>query len=135
MTIIRTSVACALALSLSTTAFAGGLRESAEQAAAEGSQTQQMSPMRSGKTLVYSGSAVFATGMATALYGFMRTDNGEYAQFGEASSRNKPLGAAGIAAAFAGGTMMFLGSRGSRFMPSSVAMSENGVSVGKIVSW
>jgi hypothetical protein len=136
MTIIRTSVACALALSLSTTAFAGGLRESAEQAAAEGSQTQQMSPpMRSGKTLVYSGSAVFATGMATALYGFMRTDNGEYAQFGEATSRNKPLGAAGIAAAFAGGTMMFLGSRGSRFMPSSVAMSGNGVTVGKMVSW
>ena len=32
---IRTSVACALALSLSTTAFAGGLRESAEQAEAD----------------------------------------------------------------------------------------------------
>ena len=135
MTIIRTSVACALALSLSTTAFAGGLRESAEQAAAEGAQTQQMAPMPSGKTLVYTGSAVFAAGMATALYGFMRAGNGEYTQFGEATSRNKPLGAAGIAAAFTGGTMMFLGSRGSRFLPSSVASRRTASSVGKMVSW
>ena len=58
------------------------------------------------------GAAVFAAGMATALYGFMRAGNGEYTQFGEATSRNKQLGAAGIAAAFTGGTMMFLGSRG-----------------------
>jgi hypothetical protein len=135
MTIIRTSVACALALSLSTTAFAGGLRESAEQAAAEGAQTQQMAPMPSGKTLVYTGSAVFAAGMATALYGFMRAGNGEYTQFGEATSRNKQLGAAGIAAAFTGGTMMFLGSRGSRFLPSTVSISQDGASVGKMVSW
>ncbi len=135
MTIIRTAVAFALALSLSTAAFAGGLRESAEQAAAEGAQTQQMVPMPSGKTLVYTGGAVFATGMATALYGFMRAGNGEYTQFGEATSRNKSLGAAGIAAAFAGGTMMFLGSRGSRFMPSSVGVSQTGVSVEKMVSW
>ena len=135
MTIIRTAVACALALSLSTTAFAGGLRESAEQAAAEGAQTQQMAPMPAGKTLVYTGSAVFAAGMATALYGFMRAGNGEYTQFGEATSRNKPLGAAGIAAAFTGGTMMFLGSRGSRFLPSSVSVSQDGASVRKMVSW
>jgi len=135
MKIIRTSITCALALSLSTTAFAGGLRESVEQAAADGAQTQQMAPMPSRKPLVYTGSAVFAAGMATALYGFMRAGNGEYTQFGEATSRNKALGAAGIAAAFTGGTMMFLGSRGSRFLPSSVSVSENGASVGKRVSW
>ena len=132
---IRTAVACALALCLSTSAFAGGLRESAEQAAAEGAQTQQMAPRPSGKTLVYSGTAVFAAGMATALFGFMRADNGEYTQFGEATSRNKQLGAAGIAAAFTGGTMMFVGSRGSRFLPTSLSVSQDGASVGKMVSW
>ena len=73
--------------------------------------------------------------MATALYGFIRAGNGAYAQFGEATSRNKPLGVAGIAAAFAGGTMMFLGSRGPRFAPSNVAVTENGVAVEKMVSW
>lgn len=135
MKIIRTSLACALALSLSTSAFGGSLRESAEQAAAEGAQTQQLTPMPPGKTLVYTGGAVFAAGMATALYGFMRAGNGEYTQFGEATSRNKPLGAAGIAAAFTGGAMMFLGSRGSRFLPSSVSVSQDGASVGKMVSW
>lgn len=135
MTIIRTSVACVLALSLSTTAFAGGLRASAEQAAADAAQTQQLTPMPSGKMLVYTGGAVFTAGMATALYGFMRAGNGEFTQFGEATSRNKPLGAAGIAAAFAGGAMMFLGSRGSRYLPSSVGVAHNSVSVGKSVSW
>jgi hypothetical protein len=73
--------------------------------------------------------------MATALYGFMRSGNGPYATFGEATSRNKPLGASGIAAAFAGGTMMFLGSRGSRFSPSSVAVSGTGLAVEKMVTW
>jgi hypothetical protein len=135
MTIIRTSVACVLALSLSTTAFAGGLRASAEQAAADAALTQQLTPMPSGNALVYTGGAVFAAGMVTALYGFMRAGNGEYTQFGEATSRNKGLGAAGIAAAFTGGTMMFLGSRGSRFLPSSVSVSQSGASVGKRVSW
>ena len=62
-------------------------------------------------------------------------DNGEYTQFGEATSRNKQLGAAGIAAAFAGGTMMFVGSHGSRFLPTSLSVSQNGASVGKMVSW
>ena len=135
MKIIRTTVACALALSVSTSAFAGGLRDSAEQAASEAAQTQKLTPMPSGKALVYTGAVVFAAGMATALYGFMRAGNGEYTQFGEATSRNKPLGAAGISAAFAGGTMMFLGSRGSRYLPSSVGVSQDGVSVGKMVSW
>jgi hypothetical protein len=92
-------------------------------------------PAPAGKALVYSGAAVFAGGMATALFGFIRSGNGEFARFGEATSRNKPLGAAGLAAAFAGGTMMFLGSRAGRFAPSAVTVSSSGLAVEKMVTW
>lgn len=135
MKTVRTSVACALALSLATSAFAGDLRASIAQAAAQAAPTAESAPAPSGKALVYTGGAVFAAGMATALYGFIRVGNGPYSRFGEATSRNKPLGAAGIAAAFAGGTMMFLGSRGARFSPSKVAVNASGVSAEKTLSW
>jgi hypothetical protein len=134
MNIVRTSIVCALALSLATSAFAGDLRASVAQAAAEAAQTTQSVGSPSGKTLVYAGGAVFAAGMATALYGFMRAGNGAFSNFGEATSRNKPLGAAGIAAAFAGGTMMFLGTHASRYSPS-LAISRSGLSVEKMVTW
>jgi hypothetical protein len=138
MKIVRTSVICALALSLGTSAFAGDLSASVAQAAAEAAQTTQAAQAiraPSGKALVYAGGAVFAASMATALYGFIRVGNGPYSTFGEATSRNKPLGAAGIAGAFAGGTMMYLGSRGSRFSPSTVTVSGSGLTVQKMVSW
>jgi hypothetical protein len=124
MNITRTIVACALALSIASSAFA---------------QTAPAPPAEikppSGKALIYSGAAVFSAGMGMALYGFIRAGNGEFSTFGEATSRNKPLGAAGIAAAFAGGTMMFLGSRLGRYAPSSVAVSREGLAVEKMVSW
>jgi hypothetical protein len=134
MKMLRTIVTCVLALSLATAATAGDLRDSAAQAATAAAQTAQPSKAPSRKALVYTGGALFAAGMTTALYGFMSSGNGDYAQFGEATSRNKALGAAGLAAAFAGGTIMFLGSR-SRFAPSSVAVNGAGLSVEKMVSW
>ena len=88
----------------------------------------------SSKPLVYTGATVFTAGMATALYGFIRVGNGEYSTFGEATSRNKQLGAAGLAVAFAGGTMMFLGSRASRYAPS-VTRLPGGFAVEKAISW
>jgi hypothetical protein len=95
----------------------------------------QSLPSPAGKTLIYSGAAVFAGGVATALYGFIRVGNGEFSTFGEATSRNKPLGAAGIAAAFAGGTMMFLGSRAQRYAPSAVSLDRKGIAVEKTITW
>jgi hypothetical protein len=125
MRIIRTIVAGALALSVASAAFAQQLP--APQAPA--------TPAPVGKTLVYSGAAIFAGGMGLALYGFIRAGNGEFSRFGEATSRNKQLGAAGIAAAFAGGTMMFIGSRVSRYAPSAVTVSRSGLAVEKQVTW
>jgi len=73
--------------------------------------------------------------MATALYGFIRAGNGEFSTFGEATSRNKKLGAAGLAAAFGGGTMMFLGTRAQRYAPSAVTVSRSGLAVEKMLTW
>jgi hypothetical protein len=123
MKIVRTFVACVIALSLTAPAFA-------QQPAAPAPGLNAPS----GKALIYSGAAVFAAGMGTALYGFIRVGNGEFSTFGEATSRNKPLGAAGIAAAFAGGTMMFLGSRVQRYAPS-ITVSRSGLAVEKMVTW
>jgi hypothetical protein len=130
MRITRTIVAFAAALALAAPSFAQAAPAPAPAAPAPPTATRP-----SGKALVYSGAAVFAGGMATALYGFIRAGNGEFAQFGEATSRNKPLGAAGIAAAFAGGTMMFLGSRVGRYAPSAVTVSRSGIAVEKQLTW
>ena len=126
MIITRTFVALLAALSIAAPTFAQSGTLPMSQPAA---------PTPSGRALVYSGAALFAGGMGTALYGFIRAGNGEFAQFGEATARNKKLGAAGIAAAFAGGTMMFLGSRAGRFAPSAVAISSEGLAVEKHITW
>jgi hypothetical protein len=126
MKTIRTLVALIVALSIAAPALAQSTPAPAPQTSV---------PAPSGKALIYSGAAVFAGGMATALYGFIRAGNGEFSQFGEATSRNKQLGAAGIAAAFAGGTMMFLGSRVGRYAPSAVTVSRSGLAVEKQLTW
>jgi hypothetical protein len=134
MAIARTVVALTLVFALA----APGLAQTAAPAA----QTPQPSPTSSqsmpapsGRALVYGGAALFGAGMSTALYGFIRVGNGPYSTFGEASSRNKPLGAAGLAAAFAGGTMMFLGTRARRYAPSLVTIDRSGLSVEKTITW
>jgi hypothetical protein len=134
MTIARTVTALVAALSIATSALAGDLRSSAAQAASEVPPAQTLPMPSRSKPLVLGGAAVFASGIAAALYGFIRVANGQYSTFGEATSRNKHLGAAGIAAAFTGGTMMFMGSRGARYAPS-VAVNRDGLAVAKQVSW
>lgn len=142
MRTIERLITAALVASIASPAFAQTttpIAAAAEQAAAA-QLPQTAAPSSgpsapSGKKLVYTGAAVFAGGMATALYGFIRVGNGEYATFGEASSRNKPLGAAGLATAFAGGTMMFLGSRAGRYAPSQVTINRTEVAVGRTVTW
>ena len=143
MKTIRRLITAALALSIASPAFAQTTTPIAAAAgqAAAAQIPQTAAPLSSapsapsGKKLVYTGAAVFAGGMATALYGFIRVGNGEFATFGEASSRNKPLGAAGLATAFAGGTMMFLGSRAGRYAPSQVTINRTEVAVGRTVTW
>ena len=53
--------------------------------------------------------------MAIGLTAFINNENGEFAEFGEANAVNKELGTTGLATAFGGGVLMFLGSRPVEF--------------------
>ena len=119
-------------LGLATSAFAGDLRESIARAA----QTQQpaTTPSKStSKPLVWAGAALFVTGMAIGLTAFINNENGEFSEFGEANAVNKELGTVGLATAFGGGVLMFLGSRPKNSPSVTVGVGRVGVS--KKVSW
>ena len=59
----------------------------------------------------WTGLGLFVGGMSVGLYAFIHNKNGSYAEFGEADAVNKKLGAASLAAAFAGGALLFAGTR------------------------
>src|ERR671925_1719310 len=110
MRIIRIALAWLLILAVSTPAFADGLRESIAKAADEQTQTAaRRGPMP--KPYLWAGTSLFVGGMAVGLYGYLNNKNGEFPEFGEATSTNKSLGMAGLITAFAGGTILFLGER------------------------
>jgi hypothetical protein len=145
MKLARIVIVSLLVGGLTTPSWAGDLRESAARAVAEEvAASAQSGASESGSagsaTLKWSGRALFVGGMAVGLYGFINDKNGRYSEFGEASSSNKHLGAAGLSTAFAGGILMLLGTRhaGSSSSNSSlptVAASPKGVSISKNVTW
>jgi hypothetical protein len=123
-----------LALSLATAATAGDLQASIARAAEHAAA--QPAGVASGKIpsgYLWSGMALLAGGLAVTYYGFLHNPNGEFPSFGEASARNKKLGGAGLAVAFAGGTLLALGER-SRRSPS-VTIGVSRVTVSKRVIW
>ena len=122
MKTLRTVVASALVMLLAVPVFAQ----------APSAPVQQTG--KPGRGLAYAGAALFGVGMGTALYGFIRVGNGEFSTFGEATARNKPLGAAGMATAFAGGALMFLGTR-TKYAPSAVTVTRNEVSLARTMTW
>jgi hypothetical protein len=108
MRIIRIALAWLLVLSMSTPALADGLRDSIAKAAEEQAQTAaRRAPMP--KPYLWAGTSLFVGGMGVALYGYLNNQNGEFPEFGEATSTNKGLGTAGLVTAFIGGTILFLG--------------------------
>jgi len=140
MTIVRTSLTLLLVLTIAAPGVAQTLDAAAQAAVAQQTPAPAPSspasvPAPSSKALIYGGAALFTAGMATAMYGFIRVGNGKYSTFGEATSRNKPLGAAGLATAFGGGAMLFLGTRARRYAPSTVALDRGGMSVEKTITW
>ena len=79
---------------------------------------------------------LFVGGMSVGLYAFINNKNGSYSEFGEADASNKKLGAASLSAAFAGGTMLFLGTRQApRRRCRDVKVGPSAVSVTKQLSW
>jgi hypothetical protein len=134
---IRTGVVALLVAGLATPALAGDLASSVAKAAeraGNNGQQEDRTPRESSKALVWTGGALFAGGMAVGLFAFIKNQNGSYAEFGEADATNKKVGAAGLAAAFAGGTLVFLGSHRAKRAPS-VTVGVGHVSVAKRLSW
>jgi hypothetical protein len=132
MRVLRTGIVVLVVLGLATSAFAGDLHESIARAA----QTQQpeRAPSKStSKPLMWAGAGLFVAGMAVGLTAFINNQNGKFSEFGEANAVNKKLGAAGLATAFGGGVLMFLGSRPSNSPSATIGIGR--VSVSKRVAW
>jgi hypothetical protein len=133
MRALRMAVAALLVLGLTTSAFAGDLQQSVANAAQQPSPPPRTSSKGTSKALVWTGAAMFVGGMTFGLYSFINNKNGGFAEFGEANAVNKKAGAAGLATAFGGGVLMFLGSHRSN--SPSVTIGAGGVKVSKQISW
>ena len=132
MRALRTGVVALIMIGLATSALAGDLQQSIDNAA---QQQQERAPSKgTSKPLVWAGTALFVGGMAVGLYSFINNKNGSFAEFGEANAVNKKLGAAGLATAFGGGVLIFLGSHQANRSPS-VTVGPGQVKVSKQLSW
>ena len=133
MRALRMAVAALLVLGLATSAFAGDLQQSVANAAQQPSPPPRTPSKGPSKALVWTGAALFVGGMTFGLYSFINNTNGGFAEFGEANAVNKKAGTAGLATAFGGGVLMFLGSHRSN--SPSVTIGAGGVKVSKQISW
>jgi hypothetical protein len=112
MKIVWVITVWATVVAMGSPAFAGDLNVAVARAVEQ--QEQQAQPRRAAgpgvpKAYLWPGTALFVGGMAVALNGFLNNRNGEFPEFGEANATNVRMGAAGLAAAFGGGLLLFLG--------------------------
>jgi hypothetical protein len=142
MRALRTVIAVSMIVSLAAPAAAQDapdLRKRAGHALAADDAAQpkrETVPAPPKNAVFWTGTGMFVGGMAVGLFGFINDKNGKFAEPGEATSSNKHLGAAGLGVAFAGGAMMFLGSRQGKLRHApSVAFGPHAVAVSKHVSW
>lgn len=127
-------MAWAAIVGMSTSAAAGDLQASIARAVEQ--QTQQAPADRApmSKGYFWAGTALFVGGMAMALNGFLNNSNGEFPEFDEANATDVKMGAAGLSAAFVGGTLLFLGKRQANRSPS-VTFGPGRVTLSKRISW
>ena len=115
MRTLRTLIAFLLIFAMSSSTFASDLHEAIAKATAADQTAGQQAPPRTDapmpKAYLWLGSGLFVGGLATGLYGFLNNGNGSFPEFGEATSTNVAMGATGLAAAFAGGAILFLGKK------------------------
>jgi hypothetical protein len=140
MRLFRIGVAWLLVLGLSTAGFAGDIRDSVANATFDQAAQTQDQGIKIPSGYLWPGVAMFAGGMAMALYGFLHTSDGQYVtvpppgQGGVSTSSNTALGASGLAVAAAGGALLFVGAKKGKSAPS-IAIGPKGVSVVKRVAW
>ena len=129
----RLLLAAWLALAAAAPAYADGLRAAAEKAAQQAAPTMTTEPRSN--VMKWTGLGLFVGGMSVGLYSFIHNKNGSYSEFGEADAVNKKLGAASLAAAFAGGALLFAGTRKAPAAMPDVKVGPSAVSVTKQLSW
>ncbi len=139
---MKGAITLLLILGLALPASAQDLRQRAADAARSESEDAarpaQALTAKPGKNATFwAGTAMFVGGLGVGLYGFINDKNGKFAEFGEAKSENKHLGAAGLSIAFGGGALMFLGTHQSRVAKASpsITVGPRTVAVSKQVSW
>lgn len=140
MNILKIFIVSTLIVAMSSSVFAGDLHEAIAKATTAAEQTPgQQAPPRSDapmpKGYLWLGSGLFVGGLATALYGFLNNSNGDFPTFGEATSTNVKMGAAGLATAFAGGAILFLGKRKANGSTTSIALGPRQMTVSKRLTW
>src|SRR5690348_7116827 len=107
MRLARPLIASLLIVGLSTSAFAGDLKDSIDRAAQQ--ETAPGGSMKMDKAFLISGASLFVVGMSMAVYGFLHTSGGEFVS-GQVSKESKTgLGGAGLAIAGAGGAILYWG--------------------------
>ena len=137
MQIARSLLVVALVAGLASPSFGGDLRQSVAKAAQQQQPPAPQSRSGGSKAMIWTGGLMFAGGMVVGLFGFINNQNGEFTEFGEkgeADAVNKALGAAGIGVAFAGGLLMYTGSRRAQRLPT-VVVGRDGVRVAKRFTW
>jgi hypothetical protein len=143
MRIANIIIVSSLIVAMSTPAWAADFSAAVANAAAPlsasrvaaGQATQEQNQDRAmPKGYLYLGSGLFVAGLTVALVGFLNNSNGDFPEFGEATSTDVKMGAAGLATAFAGGAVLFLGKRHANHS-ASVTFGPRGVSVSRRLSW
>jgi hypothetical protein len=117
------------------TGFAGTPTPFSASRAATAQATQEQSQNRHmPKGYLIVGSGLFVGGMTVALLGFLNNRNGSFPEFGEATSTNVTMGAAGLATAFGGGAILFLGTRQAN-QSTSLNFGPKAVRVSHRLAW
>ena len=118
----RIAVAWVAIASVAAPAVAGDLQASVSKVVESAEQTAPPASSRSiPKGYLWPGAGLFVGGMAVAIHGFLNNRNGQFPEFGEADSTNVKMGAAGLAAAFGGGLLLFLGKERGKHAASLTA--------------
>ena len=136
MRLARPLIVSLLIVGLSTSAFAGDLRDSIDRAAAQPAPPAQAGSgsMKMDKGYLISGASLFVAGMAMTVYGFLHTNGGEFVSGEVSKESNTALGAAGLGVAAAGGAILFLGAQRAKKAPS-LTFGPKGFKVAKQLTW
>ena len=139
MRILRVLAAWAAIAGIGTPAMAGDLHASVANVVGRQEQTAQQTPVDQRSTslpkaYLWPGASLFVGGMAVAINGFLNNRNGEFPELGEANSTNIKMGAAGLAVAFGGGVLLFLGKQKAGRAPS-LTFGPGRITVAQHVRW